>query len=379
MKKIILISILLLVSLLSAEIQTDSSKNEFRIYENGTPRNMYFRVHESNVLIGSKNSEVQLSLDGKFYVGRDDTGYDVKFFGATASAYSLWDESLDRFVLEGADLKLNDDDYLLLGDATNGDVQQSWNGTYLELAPVSGFWADCPNITYPDASLYFHYFEDFIGHVNFPATSGAGGGWKLSGDATYDVLNAAGTIGGIIQLAAESGSNNELYCQLGTLGTETYMEYVKDSGKESWIEFRIAVSSITNAANWLVGLAEEGSAAANFIADSGDDIADKDVLGFVVWEGDPNAIDCIHQLSGGAFADPGLAGVPVANTYMTLGIYFDGAETVSFYYNGTAVQTADLDTATFPTDEELSPIIALKQGAADVTMSVDWIKIVAER
>ena len=35
-------------------------------------------------------------------VGVDDTGYDVKFFGATASAYMLWDESEDDLVLAGA-------------------------------------------------------------------------------------------------------------------------------------------------------------------------------------------------------------------------------------------------------------------------------------
>jgi len=35
-------------------------------------------------------------------VGVDDTGHDVKFFGATASAYMLWDESADDLILAGA-------------------------------------------------------------------------------------------------------------------------------------------------------------------------------------------------------------------------------------------------------------------------------------
>ena len=35
-------------------------------------------------------------------VGVDDAGHDVKFFGATASAYMLWDESEDDLVLAGA-------------------------------------------------------------------------------------------------------------------------------------------------------------------------------------------------------------------------------------------------------------------------------------
>ena len=38
------------------------------------------------------------------HVGVDDTGYDVKFFGATASAHLLWDESADALKLVGGAL-----------------------------------------------------------------------------------------------------------------------------------------------------------------------------------------------------------------------------------------------------------------------------------
>ena len=43
-----------------------------------------------------------VQLDATFTVGVDDTGYDVKFFGATASAYMLWDASADDLVFAGA-------------------------------------------------------------------------------------------------------------------------------------------------------------------------------------------------------------------------------------------------------------------------------------
>jgi len=39
---------------------------------------------------------------GTLTVGVDDTGFDVKFFGATASAYLLWDESDDALIFSGA-------------------------------------------------------------------------------------------------------------------------------------------------------------------------------------------------------------------------------------------------------------------------------------
>jgi len=46
------------------------------------------------------NGAVQ--LDATLTVGVNDTGYDVKFFGATAGAYMLWDESADDLILGGA-------------------------------------------------------------------------------------------------------------------------------------------------------------------------------------------------------------------------------------------------------------------------------------
>jgi hypothetical protein len=43
-----------------------------------------------------------VQIDATLSVGVDDTGYDVKFFGATASAYMLWDASADDLILGGA-------------------------------------------------------------------------------------------------------------------------------------------------------------------------------------------------------------------------------------------------------------------------------------
>ena len=40
-------------------------------------------------------------FDNTVTVGVDDTGHDVKFFGASASAYMLWDESVDDLLLSG--------------------------------------------------------------------------------------------------------------------------------------------------------------------------------------------------------------------------------------------------------------------------------------
>ena len=43
-----------------------------------------------------------VQIDATLSVGVDDTGYDVKFFGDTASAFLLWDASEDDLILSGA-------------------------------------------------------------------------------------------------------------------------------------------------------------------------------------------------------------------------------------------------------------------------------------
>ena len=58
-----------------------------------------------------------LKVIGAVTVGVDDTGHDVKFFGATSGAYMLWDESTD-------DLKLAGAAGLDVDGATNLDVVQ---------------------------------------------------------------------------------------------------------------------------------------------------------------------------------------------------------------------------------------------------------------
>jgi hypothetical protein len=47
------------------------------------------------------------TFSGAITVGVDDTGHDVKFFGATASSYMLWDESANSLLLNASTIDLN--------------------------------------------------------------------------------------------------------------------------------------------------------------------------------------------------------------------------------------------------------------------------------
>jgi len=56
-----------------------------------------------------------VQIDNTVTVGVDDQGYDVKFFGDTASAYMLWDTSVDDLILGGAARIVVPDSQLVLG------------------------------------------------------------------------------------------------------------------------------------------------------------------------------------------------------------------------------------------------------------------------
>jgi hypothetical protein len=74
---------------------------------------------------------------GTITVGVNDTGQDVKIYGATDGSYLYWDETNDLLELNGADLRLDDGDILQFGDAP--DVQIRWDGTDLDvLAAADG-------------------------------------------------------------------------------------------------------------------------------------------------------------------------------------------------------------------------------------------------
>ena len=62
---------------------------------------MFLNTSADTVGIGTNNPASKLDVRGTVQVGVDGTGHDVKFFGATSSAYMLWDEDEDDLVLAG--------------------------------------------------------------------------------------------------------------------------------------------------------------------------------------------------------------------------------------------------------------------------------------
>lgn len=102
-------------------------------------------VTSGNLDIDGTSNLDTVQVDGTITVGVDDTGYDVKFFGATASAYMLWDESEDDLVLAGA-AGINVDGTSNL-DNTDIDGTLVVDGTNISLDSTSTLNIDNSNTT----------------------------------------------------------------------------------------------------------------------------------------------------------------------------------------------------------------------------------------
>ena len=62
----------------------------------------FYCIEDGTLINVLKMTGSTATFTEKVTVGVNDTGYDVKFFGATSGAYMLWDESTDDLVLAGA-------------------------------------------------------------------------------------------------------------------------------------------------------------------------------------------------------------------------------------------------------------------------------------
>ena len=170
----------------------DSSDEKLTI--TGTNGQVSLAVADGNVTIadnldvdGTTNLDAvdidgAVQLDAALTVGVDDTGYDVKLFGATSGNYMLWDESTDDLILAGSSR-------LHLNDAGGGEYLLS-DGTDLTIA--SG------------AKINLTATSD----VHVPANVGVvfGTGEKIEGDDTDLTLTSGGDI--VLNATANVGIGN---------------------------------------------------------------------------------------------------------------------------------------------------------------------------
>ena len=148
---------------------------------------------------GSFGADANFTYDGSaatlkatLTVGVDDTGHDVKFFGATSGKYMEWDESADALIVSGT-IQASDGSAAAPSITFSGDQD---TGVYLEDTNRIGF---ATNGSYKGAfSSSGYFFVGTSGGDDFPSTDGflsvksgnrvAGAVYRESSTSTHDLF-----------------------------------------------------------------------------------------------------------------------------------------------------------------------------------------------
>lgn len=204
---------------------------------------------------------------------------------------------------------------------------------------------------------YVTYFNDFLVAQDYAA-----GDWVVTtteagaGDATEAL--AADERCGALLITNDAGDNDLDALQ----GTEEVWKL--EAGEKLWFETRLKISDATQS-DLFVGLA---------ITDvSVLDTTDR--IGFQKDDGDAN-IDCLCEKdSTETNTDSGVD--IVADTYVTLGFYWDGVSKVKYFVNRSLVAS---HTSNVPDNENLCLTIHLQNGEAVAkTCTIDYFFVCAQR
>lgn len=262
--------------------------------------------------------------------------------------------------------------------STNGTVQAQLGGplqtsdTYNTLSrttvqlPTAAIWDNFPlDELRKNPSQGTLLDIDFKKHGDFPTR-------QFTTDTTASITPSTLQIGEMVLFS--SADNEEASCQWDVP--------IKVSGGTKWgFEARIKVEVLTDDyAFCMLGLQASHVLAGDEMVDNGAAMADLHYLGLALFGADGDVFDFQYIETGSTdnVHDDDYI-VPVANTYFTFGMYFNGT-TIQGYVDGVAVGTAisatDIAAADFPTAEILVPMMAVKGGnAADFDFTIDWLRV----
>ena len=95
------------------------------IYVGATNTSYDFYNNGTSYLNGATTIDANTQINGTLTVGVNDTGHDVKFFGATSGRYMMWDESSDR-------LELTDNVKINFGNGNDLSIYHTGSHSYIE-------------------------------------------------------------------------------------------------------------------------------------------------------------------------------------------------------------------------------------------------------
>ena len=191
--------------------------------------------------------------DTVWTIGNGTNSFDIQIFGETSAADIVFDASANKLSLDGIDLKLEDDDYILLGDsATAGstiDGTIRWDSTASEIEVIGNT-----------------SFEDTLTAVNLtvtgtltasgglaPGSLSLGDGENINfGDGNDYTISTAGSTAALILAAVNA--NDAINIGDGSVLTDFLIDNATVAGADVWFD----ASGDTNNGVWNFGKDDDG-------------------------------------------------------------------------------------------------------------------------
>ena len=160
-----------------------------------------------------------VQIDATVSVGVDDTGYDVKFFGDTASAFAQWDASADDLILGGAAGLIVPDGQFTLGStavtSTAAEINLIDGGTSRGTTAVASgdgiLINDAGTMRMTNVDTVSTYFSSHnVGGGNIVTTGALNSGSITSGFGAIDIGSSALSTTGSVTLGATSFGDNAI-------------------------------------------------------------------------------------------------------------------------------------------------------------------------
>ena len=260
--------------------------------------------------------------------------------------------------------------------------------------PSANIWASCPIFELLCGQRDgIRWVDDFVtqdtedasdaGYMRYIDTSDT-----IRTLAANTTALATGSRGGVLRLSVAATDNNAPIIQLQTAnGALPFL--IGNTAGAAWklfFEARIRKSSITdNQCAFFCGLAQAGVAANDGLLDdnAGDVVDSISCIGFRAKHDNGEELDFVYQDSAQTAPTEVIANIAamVASTWVKVGFVYDpnapAAEKISIFLNGvkqsTFVTTTNIDAATFPENDVMSPVVGAKAGEATaVSLDIDW-------
>ena len=222
------------------------------------------------------------------------------------------------------------------------------------------------------------HFDDFYTGLTFASATAQCGNLTYQ-DTGVTMKGLTTSYIGELEVAGNSTDNDEGSIQAPGSGVCPAVAFSQTAGSvyEMAFEARVKKASIAdNALAFFCGLATIGGASADILVDdTGALKATHSFVGFHTLHAAGEVLIAAYQKTGETKVDvDATAATLVADTYVKLGIVFDGYRTVKYFVDGVEIGSVNLASATtFPVDIGMAPLFATKVGAsAESKAYMDW-------